>query len=60
MASIDPAELARRLDSIVAKAGPAAPLLLFLASFLEYVFPPGIEKACVAVRNPITGLPAAR
>ena len=40
MASIDPAELARRLDSIVAKAGPAAPLLLFLASFLEYVFPP--------------------
>jgi len=40
VASIDPAELARRLDSIVAKAGPAAPLLLFLASFLEYVFPP--------------------
>ena len=40
MASIHPAELARRLDSIVAKAGPAAPLLLFLASFLEYVFPP--------------------
>ena len=40
MAIIDPAELARRLDSIVAKAGPAAPLLLFLASFLEYVFPP--------------------
>ena len=40
MASIDPAELARRLDSVVAKAGPAAPLLLFLASFLEYVFPP--------------------
>jgi len=40
VASIDPAELARRLDFIVAKAGPAAPLLLFLASFLEYVFPP--------------------
>ena len=40
VASVDPAELAHRLDSILGKAGPAAPLLLFLASFLEYVFPP--------------------
>ncbi len=37
---MDAAELARRLDSVLGKAGPAAPLLLFLASFLEYVFPP--------------------
>src|SRR5882762_8267423 len=37
---MDAAELAHRLDSILGKAGPAAPLLLFLASFLEYVFPP--------------------
>ena len=40
IASVDPAELAHRLDSILGKAGPAAPLLLFLASLLEYVFPP--------------------
>jgi membrane protein DedA with SNARE-associated domain len=37
---MDAADLAHRLDSILGKAGPAAPLLLFLASFLEYVFPP--------------------
>jgi membrane-associated protein len=37
---MDAADLARRLDSVLGKAGPAAPLLLFLASFLEYVFPP--------------------
>jgi membrane-associated protein len=37
---MDAADLARRLDSLLGKAGPAAPLLLFLASFLEYVFPP--------------------
>jgi len=40
VASVDPAELAHRLDSILGKAGPGAALLLFLASFLEYVFPP--------------------
>jgi len=37
---MDAAELARRLDSVLGKAGPAAPVLLFFASFLEYVFPP--------------------
>jgi membrane-associated protein len=37
---MDPAELVRRLDSVLGKAGPAAPVLLFFASFLEYVFPP--------------------
>src|SRR5712671_5621601 len=37
---MDAAELARRLDSVLGKAGPAAPVVLFLASFLEYVFPP--------------------
>ncbi len=37
---MDAADLARRLESVLGKAGPAAPLLLFLASFLEYVFPP--------------------
>ena len=40
MASLDPADLVRRVGSLLDKAGPAAPLLLFLASFLEYVFPP--------------------
>ncbi|MFL5312347.1 MAG: DedA family protein [Myxococcales bacterium] len=40
MASLDAADLVRRLDTVLAKAGPAAPLVLFLASFLEYVFPP--------------------
>jgi membrane protein DedA with SNARE-associated domain len=39
-ASIDPADLLRRLGALLDQAGPAAPLLLFLASFLEYVFPP--------------------
>ncbi len=37
---MDAADLARRLESVLGKTGPAAPLLLFLASFLEYVFPP--------------------
>src|SRR5712664_2671546 len=37
---MDPTELVRRLDSVLGKAGPAAPVLLFFASFLEYVFPP--------------------
>jgi membrane protein DedA with SNARE-associated domain len=40
VASLDAADLVRRLDAVLAKAGPAAPLVLFLASFLEYVFPP--------------------
>ena len=40
MASVDAADLVRRLDAVLAKAGPAAPLVLFLASLLEYVFPP--------------------
>jgi membrane-associated protein len=40
VASMDAAELAHRLESVLGKAGPAAPVLLFLASFLEYVFPP--------------------
>jgi membrane-associated protein len=37
---MDAADLAHRLDTILGKAGPGAPLLLFVASFLEYVFPP--------------------
>jgi len=40
VASVDAADLVRRLDAVLAKAGPAAPLVLFLASLLEYVFPP--------------------
>jgi len=40
VASVDAAELVRRLDAVLVKAGPAAPFVLFLASFLEYVFPP--------------------
>jgi membrane protein DedA with SNARE-associated domain len=48
VASLDAADLVRGLDTLLAKAGPAAPLVLFLASFLEYVFPP-IPGDAVAV-----------
>lgn len=37
---MDPARLTELLRQLLERTGPAAPALLFLAAFLEYVFPP--------------------
>jgi len=37
---VDPAAFHRQLSELVAATGPWAPLLLFGAAFVEYVFPP--------------------
>lgn len=37
---MDAPQLYARLSELLARTGPAAPLLLFFAAFVEYVFPP--------------------
>jgi membrane protein DedA with SNARE-associated domain len=48
-APVDPQRLLALLRDLLDRTGPAAPLLLFLASFIEYVFPPFPGDAMVVL-----------